>query len=75
MSFGVSVAPRNPIRFQGQQLDEETGLAYNRHRYYDLGTRRFMRRLTRSRLRCPAIISPTLARFSTRVGQRASTTT
>ncbi len=26
---------RNPIRFQGQYLDEETGLHYNRHRYYD----------------------------------------
>ncbi|WP_234385237.1 RHS repeat-associated core domain-containing protein [Paracidovorax avenae] len=24
-----------PIRFQGQQLDAETGLHYNRHRYYD----------------------------------------
>ena len=29
-----------PIRFQGQQYDPETGLHYNRHRYYDpqLGT-------------------------------------
>jgi len=26
---------RNQIRFQGQYLDEETGLHYNRHRYYD----------------------------------------
>ncbi|SDO91377.1 RHS repeat-associated core domain-containing protein, partial [Paracidovorax cattleyae] len=24
-----------PIRFQGQQFDAETGLHYNRHRYYD----------------------------------------
>ena len=24
-----------PIRFQGQQLDQETGLHYNRFRYYD----------------------------------------
>ena len=28
---------RNPIRFQGQYLDEETGLHYNRYRYYDRG--------------------------------------
>jgi RHS repeat-associated protein len=30
--------PKNlhqPIRFQGQQFDEESGLHYNRHRYYD----------------------------------------
>lgn len=26
---------RNPIRFQGQYHDHETGLHYNRHRYYD----------------------------------------
>ncbi len=26
---------RNPIRFQGQYLDDETGLHYNRYRYYD----------------------------------------
>jgi RHS repeat-associated protein len=25
----------NPLRLQGQYYDEETGLAYNRHRYYD----------------------------------------
>jgi len=25
----------NPIRFQGQYFDEETGLHYNRYRYYD----------------------------------------
>lgn len=24
-----------PLRFQGQYEDEETGLFYNRHRYYD----------------------------------------
>ena len=29
---------RNPIRFQGQYLDDETGLHYNRHRYYDPDT-------------------------------------
>ncbi len=26
---------KQPIRFQGQWLDEETGLCYNRYRYYD----------------------------------------
>jgi RHS repeat-associated protein len=33
---------RNPIRFQGQYLDEETGLHYNRHRYYDPGSGRYV---------------------------------
>ena len=32
---------RNRIRFQGQYLDEETGLHYNRHRYYDPYAGRF----------------------------------
>ncbi|AKJ29391.1 RHS repeat-associated core domain-containing protein [Caldimonas brevitalea] len=31
----------NLIRFQGQYLDEETGLHYNRHRYYDPESGRF----------------------------------
>ena len=31
----------NPIRFQGQYLDEETGLHYNRYRYYDPHSGRF----------------------------------
>ncbi|AKJ28506.1 RHS repeat-associated core domain-containing protein [Caldimonas brevitalea] len=31
----------NPIRFQGQYFDEETGLHYNRYRYYDPVTGRF----------------------------------
>ncbi|QVN23349.1 RHS repeat domain-containing protein [Burkholderia pyrrocinia] len=31
-----------PIRFQGQYYDEETGLHYNRHRYYDPATGRFI---------------------------------
>ncbi|MDP9930421.1 RHS repeat-associated core domain-containing protein [Variovorax paradoxus] len=33
---------RNPIRFQGQYFDEETGLHYNRHRYYDPASGRFV---------------------------------
>jgi RHS repeat-associated protein len=31
-----------PFRFQGQQFDEETGLHYNRFRYYDPGVGRFI---------------------------------
>lgn len=31
-----------PFRFQGQQLDEETGLHYNRFRYYDPAIGRFL---------------------------------
>ncbi|MFS2168165.1 RHS repeat-associated core domain-containing protein, partial [Variovorax sp. Varisp62] len=33
---------RNPIRFQGQYFDEETGLHYNRYRYYDPQAGRFV---------------------------------
>ena len=33
---------RNPIRFQGQYFDEETGLHYNRYRYYDPVAGRFI---------------------------------
>jgi RHS repeat-associated protein len=32
----------NALRFQGQYHDEETGLHYNRHRYYDPQTGRFI---------------------------------
>jgi RHS repeat-associated protein len=35
---------RNPIRFQGQYLDEETGLFYNRYRYYDPNMGRYISR-------------------------------
>ncbi|WP_326938779.1 MULTISPECIES: RHS repeat-associated core domain-containing protein [unclassified Acidovorax] len=31
-----------PIRFQGQQLDQETGLHYNRFRYYDPGVGQYV---------------------------------
>jgi RHS repeat-associated protein len=33
---------RQPLRFQGQYEDAETGLYYNRHRYYDSDTGRFI---------------------------------
>jgi RHS repeat-associated protein len=32
----------NPLRFQGQYFDAETGLHYNRHRYYNPTTARFL---------------------------------
>nr|WP_315967679.1 RHS repeat-associated core domain-containing protein [Burkholderia multivorans] len=32
----------NPLRFAGQYFDSETGLHYNRHRYYDPGSGRFI---------------------------------
>lgn len=32
----------NPVRFQGQYHDHETGLHYNRHRYYDPTIGRFI---------------------------------
>lgn len=32
----------NPLRFQGQYFDTESGLHYNRHRYYNPGTGRFL---------------------------------
>ena len=41
-SKAAGITPRNPIRFQGQQRDEETGLSYNRYRYYDPSIGRFV---------------------------------
>ncbi len=32
----------NPLRFQGQYFDDDTGLHYNRHRYYDPQNGRFI---------------------------------
>nr|WP_284507400.1 RHS repeat-associated core domain-containing protein [Caballeronia sp. ATUFL_M2_KS44] len=37
-----AVETDNAIRFQGQYADDETGLHYNRHRYYDPSTGRFI---------------------------------
>lgn len=42
VSKAAGVEPRNPIRFQGQQEDAETGLRYNRNRYYDPSSGRFV---------------------------------
>ena len=41
-SKAAGIVARNSLRFQGQQVDEESGLAYNRHRYYDPNTGRFI---------------------------------
>jgi len=40
-SKAAGIVARNSLRFQGQQEDEETGLHYNRHRYYDSSIGRF----------------------------------
>jgi RHS repeat-associated protein len=41
-SQAAGIAPANPLRFQGQQEDAETGLHYNRHRYYDPSVGRYI---------------------------------
>lgn len=41
-SKAAGIVPRNPLRFQGQQVDAETGLHYNRYRYYDSRIARFI---------------------------------
>ncbi|WP_333998851.1 RHS repeat-associated core domain-containing protein [Burkholderia cepacia] len=43
-SKAAGIIPKNALRFQGQQVDEETGLAYNRYRYYDPQIGRFISR-------------------------------
>ncbi|WP_232435010.1 RHS repeat-associated core domain-containing protein, partial [Burkholderia ubonensis] len=41
-SKAAGITPRNLLRFQGQQVDGETGLHYNRNRYYDPHSGRFI---------------------------------
>ncbi|MBN3733490.1 RHS repeat-associated core domain-containing protein [Burkholderia sp. Tr-20390] len=41
-SKAAGVTPKNLLRFQGQQVDDETGLHYNWHRYYDASSGRFV---------------------------------
>ncbi|MBW1997376.1 MAG: RHS domain-containing protein, partial [Deltaproteobacteria bacterium] len=48
MPFGeAAVSPgsrlQNNLRLPGQYYDQETGLHYNYHRYYDASTGRYMR--------------------------------
>ncbi|OCG78418.1 hypothetical protein A9G42_03110 [Gilliamella sp. Nev6-6] len=38
----IDFLPDNPLRFQGQYYDEETGLHYNLNRYYDPFTGRYI---------------------------------
>jgi RHS repeat-associated protein len=39
---GRAAGLKQPLRFQGQYYDHETGLHYNRHRYYDPHSGRFV---------------------------------
>ncbi|RBJ76708.1 sugar-binding protein, partial [Pseudomonas sp. MWU12-2534b] len=41
-SKAAGIVARNSLRFQGQRVDEESGLHYNRHRYYDPSSGRFV---------------------------------
>ena len=41
-SKAAGIVAKNRLRFQGQQVDAETGLYYNRHRYYDPNSGRFV---------------------------------
>jgi RHS repeat-associated protein len=40
--WGLDTAPATPLRFPGQYHDAETGLHYNRYRYYDPRLGRFL---------------------------------
>ncbi|TPQ30184.1 sugar-binding protein, partial [Burkholderia ubonensis] len=41
-SKATGIVAKNALRFQGQWGDDETGLHYNRYRYYDPGSGRFV---------------------------------
>jgi RHS repeat-associated protein len=41
-SKAAGIVARSLLRFQGQHFDDETGLHYNRHRYYDPSSGRFV---------------------------------
>ncbi|MCK0194896.1 RHS domain-containing protein [Ornithobacterium rhinotracheale] len=43
-SYAVARDELQPIRFQGQYIDQETGLHYNRFRYYDSDVGMFISR-------------------------------
>jgi RHS repeat-associated protein len=42
VTFAPGHTTTTPLRFRGQYADEETGLSYNRHRYYDPAIGRYI---------------------------------
>ncbi|MGE8069291.1 RHS repeat domain-containing protein, partial [Pseudomonas sp. NPDC089569] len=42
LSHGSNEVPEQPLRFQGQYFDAESGLHYNRHRYYQPDSGRYL---------------------------------
>ncbi|WP_345892291.1 RHS repeat-associated core domain-containing protein [Burkholderia sp. Tr-849] len=41
-SKAAGIVPQNPLRFQGRQVDDETGLHYNRYWYNSPQSGRFV---------------------------------